>query len=130
MIGQAIGLAILIAAALWLVATGLMMAFDPGRALAMLRRTASSHRVNLTEQGLRLLAGVGAVLRAPAAFAPQAFEVAGWFVILSSLALIAVPLRWHAGYANWWADRMSHAVLRLVAPVSLAAGGGLIAAAL
>jgi hypothetical protein len=114
---------------LWLIATGVFMAFLPDRTLHVLSLTASTRTVNNVEQGLRLLAGVALLLRAPASKLPQAFEIAGWFIVLSSLLLLVLPLRWHSAYACWWADRLAPATVRAVAPFSALAGCGIIYAA-
>jgi hypothetical protein len=118
------------AAGTWLIVTGAFMAFWPKRALHVLSLTASTRTVNNVEQGLRLLAGVALILRAPASKLPQAFEIAGWFIVLSSRILLVLPLRWHSAYACWWADRLAPVVVRAVAPLSGLAGLGLIYAAI
>ena len=118
------------AAGLWLIVTGAFMAFWPRRALHVLSLTASTRTINNVEQGLRLLAGVALLLRAPASKLPQAFEVAGWFVVLSSLILLFLPLRWHSAYACWWADHLAPVTVRAVAPLSALVGSGLIYASL
>lgn len=114
------------AAGIWLIGTGVFMALRPERALHVLSRTASTRTINNVEQGLRLSAGVALLLRAPASKLPQSLEVAGWFIVLSSLLLLVLPLRWHAAYACWWADRIAPAAVRAVAPLSALAGLGLI----
>lgn len=127
---QNIALSVLIGAALWLVAVGVFMAAKPAAALRFLGLTASSHRVNLTEQGLRMVAGCALVVRSPYAETPEMFAVAGWFIIVSSAALMVVPLHWHAGYAIWWAERMPHWAVRLIAPLSIVFGITLVCTAL
>ena len=117
------------AAGLWLICAGAFMAFRPEAALHVVSLTASTRTINNVEQGLRLLAGLALVVRAPASKFPQAFEVAGWFIILSSAVLLILPLRWHAAYACWWANRLSPAAVHVVAPFSALAGVGLIYAA-
>ena len=117
------------AAGLWLIATGAFMAVWPKRALHVLSLTASTRTVNNVEQGLRLLAGVALLLRSPASKLPDVFVVAGWFIVLSSLILLVLPLRWHSAYACWWADRLAPVAVRAVAPLSALAGLGLIYAA-
>lgn len=114
------------AAGLWLIAAGVFMALWPERALHTLSLTASTRTINNVEQGLRLSAGVALLLRAPVSKLPQALEVAGWFIALSSILLLVLPLRWHAAYACWWADRIAPAAVRAVAPLSALAGLGLI----
>lgn len=123
-------LIILIAAGVWLMAVGGLMALRPQSALDILSLTASSHRVNLTEQGLRMLGGFALVVRAASSKLPALFEIGGWFVILSSSALMVIPLRIHAGYAIWWAKRLPLWAVRSVAPFSVLAGLELIYAAI
>lgn len=126
---EQLGLIGIAAAGLWLIFVGLVMARFPGRALRMLSLAASTRTINNLEQGLRFVAGVCLLLRSPAAKLPQTFEIGGWFIILSSLALLVVPLRWHSAYAMWWAERITPRVVRSLAPLSAMAGIGLIYAA-
>jgi hypothetical protein len=123
---EQIGLIGSAAAGTWLILTGVFMAIWPRRALHVLSLTASTRTINNVEQGLRLLAGVALLLRAPASKLPEAFEVAGWFIVLSSMVLLVLPLRWHSAYACWWADRLAPVAVRAVAPLSAVAGLGLI----
>ena len=71
----------------------------PQRFLNLLSLTAFSGSINNTEQGLRLLAGLAMIVRAEFSRLPGLFEIGGWFIILSSLILLVMPLRWHATYA-------------------------------
>lgn len=123
---QTAALIVLIAAGGWLVAVGVLMAIRPSCALHILSLTATSHRVNLSEQVPRLIAGVAMVIRAEASQFPQLFEVAGGFIAVSSLVLMVIPLAWHNGYAVWWAKRTPPLAVRAIAPFSITAGVGLI----
>lgn len=118
------------AAGLWLIGTGIFMALRPGGALRMLALTASTRTINNTEQGLRLAAGIALVIRAPASKWPQLFELGGWFIIVSSLALLVIPLGWHSAYAIWWSERFQPWAVRAIAPISALAGMALIHAAI
>ncbi|MEW4449199.1 hypothetical protein [Qipengyuania sp. JC766] len=119
-----------VALGLWLVVTGGFMAGCPHAALRTLRQTAATRRINNVEQGLRLLAGVALVLRATASKMPAIFEIAGWFIVLSSIVLLVIPLRWHSAYAIWWADRLPIVAVRAISPLSVMAGIGVIYAAI
>jgi hypothetical protein len=127
---QQLSLIILCLAGLWLTGIGILMLVRPERCLGILRQTASTRSINNREQGLRLLAGLALILRAPVSKLPGLFELAGWFIALSSLALLVLPLRLHAGYAIFWADHVPPSVVRAIGPLSVAAGAGLIYAAL
>ena len=126
---QGLALLVLIAAGAWLVAVGGMMALRPQRALHILSLTATSHRVNLSEQVPRLIAGLAMLVRAEASKLPLMFEVAGGFIAASSLVLMVIPLAWHNGYAVWWAKRIPTMSVRAIAPFSVLGGVGLVYAA-
>jgi len=126
---QNIAFALIVLTGAWFVAASVLMAFRPGQALHILSRTASTRLVNNLEQGLRLLAGVALIVRAPVALWPTLFQVGGGFVVVSSLLLLLLPLKLHAGYAIWWARSLPYWAVRAIAPLSVAAGVTLIFAA-
>lgn len=127
---EQLGLVGVVVAGVGLICVAAFMGLSPDRALRVLRLTASTRTVNNSEQGLRLLVGLALVLRSPASKLPELFQIAGWFIILSSLVLLVLPLRWHSAYAIWWADRFKPVTVRLIAPMSALAGIGLIYAAM
>lgn len=77
-----------------------------------------------------MLGGFALVVRATSSKLPALFEIGGWFIIVSSAALMVIPLRAHAGYAIWWTERLPHWAVRTVAPFSILAGLGLIYASI
>src|SRR5687768_149282 len=91
---------------------------------------ASNQRLNLTEQGLRLLGGAALIVRSPASKLPMTFEIAGWFIVLASLFIMAAPIRWHAAYGTWWGKRMTSPMIRILSPIPAIFGTGLIYAAI
>lgn len=113
-----------------LIGVALLMALRPRRFLHLLSLTASNWRINLVEQGLRLIAGLALIVRGEASKLPTLFHMGGWFIVASSVALLLVPLRLHAGYALWWSRKMSLASVRVIAPFSSALGVSLIYAAI
>jgi hypothetical protein len=132
---QSAALIIVIAAGLWLAGVGALMAFRPGYGLELCERMtasleASNWRVNVIEQGLRIIAGAALVIRAPASKFPMAFEVAGWILVATSVLIVAAPARWHGAYGRWWMGRLAPLALRVLSPVPVLAGAGLIYAAL
>lgn len=132
---QAAALIVIVVAGLWLVGVALLMALRPLYALHLAERMGaaldrSSRRLQFTEQGLRVIAGVALIVRAPAAKAPLMFEVAGWILTVTSLLIMAAPIRWHAAYGRQVLPRLTPLRLRLLSPVPAAAGVGLVYAAL
>jgi len=126
---QTVAWFVLLAAALWLVWVGGIMAFRPLHALDLLSRTASSYRINAAEQVPRLVAGAAMMVRADVSRFPPFFEIAGLFIVGSSVVLLIIPLRWHNGYAVFWARRIPPAVVRMIAPLSMLGGAVLLWAA-
>jgi len=132
---QAAALILVIAAGLWLVAVGALMAGRPRYCLELFERMTASlegsnWRLQIIEQGLRILAGVALIIRAPASKFPLAFEVAGWALVASSVLVLVAPVRWHGGYGRWWVARIAPVAIRLLSPVPILAGGALIYGAL
>jgi len=126
---QTIAFLVVAASGLWLVGVGLLMALRPRLFLHLLSLTASNWRINVTEQGLRLLAGLALIVRAGSSKLPGLFEAGGWFVVASSVALLMIPLRLHAAYAIWWSRKLKLWAVRAIAPLSAAFGIGLAYAA-
>jgi hypothetical protein len=132
---QAIALIVVIAAGLWFVGVAFLMALRPRYCLHLIEKmrvnlVRSNWRLQFTEQGLRVLAGVALIARAPASKLPLVFEVAGWILVATSLLIMVAPIRWHGVYGAWWVKWATPLVLRIFSPVPAAAGAGLIYAAL
>lgn len=132
---QALALLILLAAGAWLAAVAILMALRPHYCLHLLSRMsasleAGSWRLNLTEQGLRMLAGAALIVRAPLSKLPALFEIAGWLLVISSILIIVAPIHWHGAYGTWWSNRLNPLMIRILSPVPGFAGSGLIYAAI
>jgi hypothetical protein len=132
---QTLALLIVSAAGLWLVAVAVLMAVRPVYSLHLYDRMlanleAGSHRQNLIEQGLRLLAGAALIVRSPASKLPMPFEIFGWLLVVSSLFVMVAPIRWHAAYGSWWGMRLTSLAVRILSPVPAIVGVGLIYAAI
>jgi hypothetical protein len=131
---QAIALMVVAAAGLWLVGVAFVMALRPGYCLHLFEKMSanlehSSWRLQFTEQGLRVLAGVALIVRAPASKLPLVFEVAGWLLVATSLLIMVAPIRWHGAYGRWLVGRIAPLAIRVLSPVPMMAGAGLIYAA-
>jgi len=94
----------------------------PGDCLRWLSMMASTWKINATELGLRGLAGAALIVRSPSAKAPDGFEVAGWFILASSVALLLTPRRVHAAYAVWWSKKLPEAFVRSMSPITAVVG--------
>ncbi|ANY19229.1 hypothetical protein A6F68_00700 [Tsuneonella dongtanensis] len=127
---QAIALVLVLLFALWIAGAGVFALARPAAARSAIGRFASSHRVNLIEQAGRGIAGAALNVRAPAAWTPDLFTVAGWAIVVTSVLLAVLPLRWHAAYAQWWSRNLPFWAVRLAGVAALALAGGLARAAI
>ena len=116
----AAALLVVLAGAAWLALVAVVCLLRPGRARQSLAAMGSNWRWQLGEHIPRAMVGFAMVLRAPLSKAPLPFEIAGWFLIASSILILAVPMRWHNRYAVWWAERIPLAAYRLLALPTLA----------
>src|SRR5690242_17486840 len=119
---QTAALILVIAAGVWLAGIGLLMAALPRYCLHLFEHMtasleASNWRLQVVEQGLRILAGAALIVRAPASKLPMAFEIAGWLLVASSALILVAPVHWHAAYGRWWVGRIAPTAVRLLSPV-------------
>ena len=127
---QTISLGVVLIAAVWLVGVGLFMTFCPSYAAHLCERMAaelqaSNWRVHVPEQLLRILAGAALIQRSPASKAPLFFGIFGWILVVSSIILLLLPVRWHGGFGNFLRPLLKPRPIRLLSPVPVIAGLGL-----
>jgi len=131
---QTTALIVVTASGLWLVAVSCLMALRPSYCLQLFEKMTSSlatsnWRLQLTEQGLRIVAGAALVVRSPLSRLPLGFELAGSCLVITSLLILALPIRWHAFYGHWWSRRLTPLALRVLSPVPAIVGVGIVYAA-
>jgi len=112
---------------LYLISFALVMLLAPDRAKRFLSGFASSAFTHYLELGLRLIAGVAILLFAPQMLFSKFFVICGWILVGTTVALFAVPWRWHQRFARWSVPYATRN-LRLVAGTSLVFGGFVMAA--
>ena len=118
-------LGILLAAAGWLALVSLVMAFRPHLARRVLGAMGSTAEIHFGEHILRAIVGLALIVRASHSQIEFAFFWGGWFVLLSSILIMAVPRGLHHLYAQWWAERIPITAYPILAPFSLAGAGAL-----
>lgn len=121
---------IIIASAVWLIAVGVLMLINPLKSLHYLRQAGSTLVINYLELSLRLLWGLALVTYAEHSINPTGFDILGSFVVVSSIALMLIPRRWHSRYAVMCAEKLKPVTVRLIAPFSLLFGSYLLYAVL
>ena len=86
---------VVVACGLFLIGlTGVIFA-KPARAERFLMSFASSARAHYVEQAFRLLIGASLVVLSPDMWQTDIFRIIGWAIVVSSIALILIPWRWH-----------------------------------
>ncbi len=91
---------ILAAAALYLLALGLLAGFAPKRAAGFLGRFAQSAKAHYLEMALRIAVGVALIQHAEHMRFSAAFTFIGWVISLTTAVLLLMPWRWHQAIAG------------------------------
>ncbi len=107
---QSVALAVVTAAGAYLVGLGLACLVAPARAGRFLLAFASSARWHCVELSVRLVVGVALVLAAPRLLASSVLSIAGWVLLATTSALLALPWRWHRRIARETVPRVLSAL--------------------
>lgn len=120
---------ILIAAG-WLVCVSLIALAAPETARRGLASMGSTAAIQFGEHIPRAVVGIAFVVRAAESKAPLLFSAGGWFLLVTSIAIMLAPRHWHAQYARWWAERIPRWGFRMAALAALPAAAAIAYAAL
>ena len=115
---------------IFLIGVGALMALRPQTALTALRHMGSTPAIHFTELSLRFLAGAGVYGFAAKSPYEQAFQIAGVFLMVTSLLIMCVPHKLHNAYALWWAERFPSMLIRILGVLPIAVGGWLMKTAM
>jgi hypothetical protein len=86
---------VVVAFGLFLIALTGAVFVKPALAQRFFMSFASSARTHYVEQVLRLLIGTSLVVLSPAMWQGTVFWLLGWAIVVSSVALLLIPWRWH-----------------------------------
>jgi len=86
---------LVVAFGFFLIGLAVLIATNPQLAERFLRGFARSARAHYTEQALRLVAGGAMVTFASSMWHPDLFKLFGSLIVVTSLALLLLPWRWH-----------------------------------
>ena len=84
---------------LFLIGVGGLMIIRPDISLTVLRYMGSTPKIHFSELSLRFLAGAGVYGFAARSPHMQAFQIAGIFLMVTSLLIMCVPHKLHNAYA-------------------------------
>lgn len=113
--------AVLAAFAAFLALCAAAMAFTPLRARAAIAGAGATPALHFGEHLLRALVGLAFILAAGATPFTGIFQIAGSFLIATSLLIALLPRRWHIAYAQAGARLLPPPALRVLSPLPLAA---------
>jgi hypothetical protein len=90
----------------FLIGLAVLIAVRPLLAERFLRSFASSARAHYAEQALRLIAGGALVIFAPSMWYASLFKLFGWLMVVTTVALLLLPWRWHHEFGKVAIPRM------------------------
>lgn len=97
---EALPIALVTAAGLFLVALGAASLLAPARASRFLSGFARSPATHYAELAIRFVVGGAFLLAAQRALWPSAFALFGWVLLGTTGMLLLIPWRWHARFAR------------------------------
>lgn len=107
----------------FIIIVGGLMFFAPEKARAFLRKAGSTNFINYAEITLRLIPAAALILYADFSKFPEAFNLLGYFMLITSMILYLVPRRIHHGFSMKSADILTPTYFRLVSPLAFLFGG-------
>ncbi len=107
----------------FIVFAGFMMLFRPKKARKTLQLAGSTNVINYTEITLRFLIALALIYYAEYAKLPEAFSVLGWFMLITSLILYAVPRKLHHQFSLKSAGILKPVYFQWIAPFAFVFGG-------
>lgn len=110
----------------FLISAGFLMLFYPSKARAIIGKAGSTNFINYAEITIRMIPATALVIYADFSKYPEVFSVVGWFMIITSLVLYAVPRKTHHAYAVYCAAFLKPNLIRLTSPFSILFGSFLI----
>lgn len=106
----------------FLLFSSFILFFYPFKAKEIIGKAGSTYLINYTELSIRLLIGVAFVVSAEIALYEIQFKIIGYFLILSALVLMCLPIKTHHAFARKASDYLKPIHLKSCAPFSLFCG--------
>lgn len=108
---------------IFIIFSGFTMLFRPEKARATLRKAGSTNFINYAEITIRLLVSIAFILSSDVCISPEPFKILGWFMLVTSLILYAVPRKLHHNFSLKSADILKPTYFRLISPFAFLFGG-------
>ncbi len=104
---------------IFLIFSSFLMFFNPLKAKETIGKAGSTYLINYSELGIRLIIGIAFVLSSKIALYELQFKIVGYFLIVSALILMGVPIKKHNKFSKNAADKLKPVYLKFCAPFSL-----------
>jgi uncharacterized membrane protein YfcA len=107
---------------LFLVYAGFLMFFKPEKVRTIIGKAGSTYFINYTELGIRLIIGIAFLISSLFSIYELQFKVIGYFLMISALLLMLVPIKTHNNFAKNAAEKLKPIYLKICAPFAILFG--------
>jgi uncharacterized membrane protein YfcA len=108
---------------LFIIFIGFIMLFYPKKARSTLRKAGSTNFINYVEITFRLVPAIALILYSELSNFPDAFQIFGWIMLITSFVLYFVPRKIHHNFSMKSADILKPIYFRLISPFAFLFGG-------
>ena len=95
---------IIIIFGIFIICSGFIMLFAPTKARQILRKAGSTNFINYAEITIRMIPAAGIIIYSDFSGYPAAFNIFGWFMLITSFILYFIPRKIHHGFSLKCAD--------------------------
>ncbi len=108
---------------IYIILIGFLMLIKPKKARAILRKAGSTNFINYAEITIRLIPAIALILYSDFSKFPEAFNVFGGIMLITSLILYAVPRKLHHRFSMKSADILQPIYFQLISHFAFLFGG-------
>ncbi len=102
------------------------MLFTPAKARQILRKAGSTNFINYSEITLRLIPAAGLIIYSDFSTYPSAFNIFGWFMLITSFVLYFIPRKIHHVFSSKCADIIKPVYFQIISVIAFLFGAVLI----
>lgn len=102
------------------------MLFAPAKARQILRKAGSTNFINYSEITLRLIPAAGLIIYSDFSIYPSAFNIFGWFMLITSFVLYFIPRKIHHVFSLKFADIIKPVYFQIISVFAFLFGAVLI----
>ena len=117
---------IIIIFGIFIICSGFIMLFAPTKARQILRKAGSTNFINYAEITIRMIPAAGLILYSDFSRYPAAFNIFGWFMLITSFILYFIPRKIHHGYSLKCADIIKPVYFQIISLFAFLFGAVLI----